>query len=233
MSQNDLDMPETGAVRTVGQAEGGDLRRTDRLVQLAAALASNPRASLPDALRGEAETVSASRFLNHADRLPEQIVMPHAVHTRREAARREPVVMVGEREHPRPRLLSPPPARSRAPGAGTARPGLVRSEGAGQGCSEGRTVGMWVPTERCPAARPGKGNQGAAQRARTRVAGVGTERARQRASSAHQPMDRRGRPGLRSLPVLASLSGTGRRLHDPRRAGSGGGRGRGRRGWCS
>jgi hypothetical protein len=47
MSRNDLEEPETWAVRTFGQAELGDLRRTDRLVQLAAALARNPQSSLP------------------------------------------------------------------------------------------------------------------------------------------------------------------------------------------
>jgi len=96
MRQNELEEPEAWAVRTFGQAELGDLRRTDRLVQLAAALASNPCASLPEALRGEAETVGAYRFLNQADLLPEQILMPHAVQTRREAASREQVLMVGD-----------------------------------------------------------------------------------------------------------------------------------------
>jgi hypothetical protein len=56
MSRNDLEEPEIWAVRTFGQAELGDLRRTDRLVQLAAALARDPQSSLPKALRGEAET---------------------------------------------------------------------------------------------------------------------------------------------------------------------------------
>jgi hypothetical protein len=96
MSRNDLEEPEAWAVRTFGQAELGDLRRTDRLVQLAAALARNPQSSLPACLRGEAETVGAYRFLNHAALTPEPILMPHFVQTRREAASREQVLMVGD-----------------------------------------------------------------------------------------------------------------------------------------
>lgn len=96
MSRNELEEPETWAVRTFGQAELGYLRRTDRLVQLAAALARNPQSSLPEALRGEAETVGAYRFLNHAVLTPEQIQMPHWVQTRREAAARSQALMVGD-----------------------------------------------------------------------------------------------------------------------------------------
>src|SRR5258708_26790887 len=96
MSRNDLEEPEAWAVRTFGQAELGDLRRTDRLVQLAAALARNPQSSLPASLRGEAETVGAYRFLNHAGLTPEQIQMPHFVQTRREAAKCKQVLMIGD-----------------------------------------------------------------------------------------------------------------------------------------
>lgn len=96
MSRHDLEEPETWAVRTFGLAELGDLRRTDRLVQLAAALARDPQASLPQALRGEAETVGAYRFLNTPALLPEQIQMPHWVQTRQEAATRKQVLMIGD-----------------------------------------------------------------------------------------------------------------------------------------
>lgn len=96
MNKNSLEEPETWAVRTFGQAELGDLRRTDRLVQLAAALARNPQSSLPASLRGEAETVGAYRFLNSAALTPEQIQMPHWVQTRREAAARPQVLMIGD-----------------------------------------------------------------------------------------------------------------------------------------
>src|SRR5712664_1306634 len=96
MSRNALEEPEVWAVQTFGQAELGDLRRPDRLVQLAAALASNPQSSLPASLRGEAETVGAYRFLNHPALPPEQIQMPHWVQTRREAASRGQVLLIGD-----------------------------------------------------------------------------------------------------------------------------------------
>lgn len=96
MSRNDLEEPETWAVRTFGSAELGDLRRTDRLVQLGAAMVRNPQSSLPASLRGEAETVGAYRFLNNAALTPEQIQMPHWVQTRREAATRSQVLMIGD-----------------------------------------------------------------------------------------------------------------------------------------
>lgn len=96
MSRNELEEAETWAVRTFGLAELGDLRRTDRLVQLAAALASHPQASLPAALRAEAETVGAYRLLNNAAITPETILMPHFTATRREAATRKQVLMLGD-----------------------------------------------------------------------------------------------------------------------------------------
>lgn len=95
-SITDLEEPEKWAVKTFGQAEWGDVRRTDRLVQRASALASNPQASLPTSVRGETETVGASRLLNHAARTPEAIQMPHCVQTRDVAATRSQVLMMGE-----------------------------------------------------------------------------------------------------------------------------------------
>jgi hypothetical protein len=76
------------AVRTFGQAEWGDVRRTERLVQLAAALARYPQSSVPASVRAEVEMVGASRFLNHGALTTEQIQMPRGVQTRREAAAR-------------------------------------------------------------------------------------------------------------------------------------------------
>jgi hypothetical protein len=96
MRRNELEEPEAWAVRTFGLAELGDLRRTDRLVQLAAALARNPQSSFPACLRGEAETGGASRVFNHTGRTPEHIQMPHGIQTRREAATRAQVLMIGE-----------------------------------------------------------------------------------------------------------------------------------------
>ena len=43
-----LEHPNKWAVETFGTAELGDLRRTDRLVKMATAIAENPSASLED-----------------------------------------------------------------------------------------------------------------------------------------------------------------------------------------
>ena len=91
-----LEEPEVWAVKTFGGVELGDLRRTDRLVQLAAALVRDPQSALPASLRGEAETVGAYRLLNNAALSPEQILMPHFVQTRREAASRPQVLLIGD-----------------------------------------------------------------------------------------------------------------------------------------
>jgi hypothetical protein len=96
MSITELEEPEKWAARTFGLVELGDLRRTDRLVQLAAALARNPQASLPASLRGETETVGAYRLLNNAALTPEAIQMPHWVQTREVAATRSQVLMIGD-----------------------------------------------------------------------------------------------------------------------------------------
>jgi hypothetical protein len=63
---------------------------------LAVALARHPQFSLPVRLRAEAETVGAYRLLNNAALTPEQLLMPHWVQTRREAARREQVLLIGD-----------------------------------------------------------------------------------------------------------------------------------------
>lgn len=48
MDVEGLEHPEKWAVETFGTAELGDLRRTDRLVKMATAIAENPSASLED-----------------------------------------------------------------------------------------------------------------------------------------------------------------------------------------
>jgi hypothetical protein len=48
MDREGLEHPDKWAVETFGTAELGDLRRTDRLVKMATAIAENPSASLPE-----------------------------------------------------------------------------------------------------------------------------------------------------------------------------------------
>jgi Transposase DNA-binding len=67
---------EKWAVSTFGAAELGDPRRTDRLIKVASALASNPSASLPCALETWGETLGAYRLLDNPAVSYEQIISP-------------------------------------------------------------------------------------------------------------------------------------------------------------
>ncbi|HEY4036065.1 MAG TPA: transposase [Ktedonobacteraceae bacterium] len=57
-----LEHAEKWAVENFGTAELGNLRRTDRLVKMATAIAENPSASLPESMRNWADTLAA--YLN-------------------------------------------------------------------------------------------------------------------------------------------------------------------------
>lgn len=76
--------PDKWAVETVSTAELGDLRRTDRLVKMATAIAENPSASLPESMRNGAEMLAAYRFLDNEAVTHEQILLPHWMATREE-----------------------------------------------------------------------------------------------------------------------------------------------------
>lgn len=77
MEQEPLQHAEAWAVSTFGAAELGDPRRTDRLLKVASALASNPSASLPNALATWGETQGAYRFLSDPAFSYEEILLPH------------------------------------------------------------------------------------------------------------------------------------------------------------
>jgi len=62
------------AVTAFADADLGDLRRTQRLVQLAHALAQRPGAALPEACGSGAMRKAASRFFTNDDMAPEDIV---------------------------------------------------------------------------------------------------------------------------------------------------------------
>ena len=72
-----LEHPDKWAVKTFGTTELGDLRRTDRLVKMATAIAENPSASLPESMRNWADTLAAYRFLDNEAMTHEQIMLPH------------------------------------------------------------------------------------------------------------------------------------------------------------
>jgi hypothetical protein len=65
------------AVNEFADADLGDLRRTQRLVQLAHALAQNPRAPLPEACGSPAMLKGAYRFFENDDIVPDDIVQSH------------------------------------------------------------------------------------------------------------------------------------------------------------
>lgn len=87
MDQETLQHVEKWAVDTFGAAELGDLRRTDRLIKMASALANNPSASLPHALETWGETLGAYRLLDNPAISYEQIISPHWSQTSCEVTR--------------------------------------------------------------------------------------------------------------------------------------------------
>ncbi len=96
MDGEGLEHPEKWAVETFGTAELGDLRRTDRLVKMATAIAENPSASLPESMRNWADTLGAYRFLDNASITHEQIMEPHWMATRQEALQRSRVLLAAD-----------------------------------------------------------------------------------------------------------------------------------------
>lgn len=65
-----------------GGAELGDVRRSRRLAQVAAALAENPRGTLPQSFDGWSQTKAAYRLLRQADVSHAQILAPHCSRVR-------------------------------------------------------------------------------------------------------------------------------------------------------
>jgi hypothetical protein len=96
MSKTEWESPEMWAVKTFGEAELGDPRRTDRLVSIAAALAHNPGASLPAAMRHLSATRAAYRFFDNPAITHEQILAPTFARTRLLASQRPRVLLAAD-----------------------------------------------------------------------------------------------------------------------------------------
>jgi hypothetical protein len=96
MDVEKLEHPEKWAEETFGTAELGDLRRTDRLIKMATAIAENPSASLPESMRNWADTLAAYRFLDNPDITHEQIMLPHWVTTRKEAMQHSHILLAAD-----------------------------------------------------------------------------------------------------------------------------------------
>ena len=74
---SDFSDPTNWAVNEFADADLGDLRRTQRLVQLAHTLAQNPGATLPEACGSSAMLKAAYRFFDNDDIEPPDIVQSH------------------------------------------------------------------------------------------------------------------------------------------------------------
>jgi hypothetical protein len=87
---------EKWAVKTFGAVECGDPRRTDRLIKVASALASNPSASLPCAQETWGETLGAYRLLDNPAISYEEIISPHWSQTYHEATQCPRTLLLGD-----------------------------------------------------------------------------------------------------------------------------------------
>ena len=67
---------------TYGSVLLGDVRRTQRAVKMASALAREPMASLPKQLGGQAATKAGYRFLESAQTSDERLMKPHLEQTK-------------------------------------------------------------------------------------------------------------------------------------------------------
>jgi len=83
-----LSAPELWAQGEFGFAQLGDRRRTQRLVNIAAKLATNPGGTLPQAFPDWKELIGAYRFFHQSAAHYERIIQPHLERTRQ--ACREP-----------------------------------------------------------------------------------------------------------------------------------------------
>ena len=133
MDTEGLEHPEKWAVETFGTAELGDLRRTDRLVKMATAIAENPSASLPESMRNWADTLASYRFLDNEAVTHEQIMLPHWISTHQEAVQHSRVLLPADTTNIN--LSSHGTAEGLGPiGRGKKAQGFARPHGAGDGC---------------------------------------------------------------------------------------------------
>ena len=82
------------AIETFGEVELGDPRRSDRVVQVAAAMAEDPAATLPTQMGDPSALHAAYRLLNNEAISLVQLQEPHWQHTREEARQRKQVLLV-------------------------------------------------------------------------------------------------------------------------------------------
>lgn len=92
-ASNDGLCPQRWAEQEFGGARLGDQRRVARLMQIAAAFAAQPTASIPKACTGWKQTKGAYRFFSHPQIRSKDLIAPHQEQTRQRIGQ-EPVVLV-------------------------------------------------------------------------------------------------------------------------------------------
>jgi Transposase DNA-binding len=149
MNAEELEYADKWAVETFGAAELGDLRRTDRLVKMAAAIAENPSASLPESMRNWAETIAAYRFLDNEAITHEQIMLPHWMKTREEAMQHARVLLPADTTNVN--LSSHKSTEGLGPiGRGSSAQGFAHAHRLGHGCRYAAVAGLSVSRTFCP-----------------------------------------------------------------------------------
>src|SRR5881275_2483591 len=98
---------------TFGSVHLGDVRRTQRAVAIASAIAHNPAASLPVQMPDEAALEATYRFLQTPDVTYEQLIEHHVAQTREEASKQQQVLLIQDttevdyQQHPTTTGLGP------------------------------------------------------------------------------------------------------------------------------
>src|SRR6266705_2847317 len=98
---------------TFGSVHLGDVRRTQRAVAIASAIAHNPAATLPAQMPDEAALEATYRFLQTPDVTYEQLIGPHVAQTRAEASKQQQVLLIQDttevdyQQHPTTTGLGP------------------------------------------------------------------------------------------------------------------------------
>src|SRR6266705_4106105 len=98
---------------TFGSVHLGDVRRTQRAVAIASAIAHNPAATLPAQMPDEAALEATYRFLHTPDVTYEQLIGPHVAQTREQASKQQQVLLIHDttevdyQQHPTTTGLGP------------------------------------------------------------------------------------------------------------------------------
>ncbi len=204
MDTERLEHPDKWAVETFGTAELGDLRRTDRRVQMATAIAENPSASLPESMRDWADTLAAYRFLDNEAVTHEQIMLPHWMTTRQEAMQHSRVLLAADTTDVN--LSSHETAEGLGPiGRGSKAQGFFVHTVLAMDADTRASAWVHVSRTLCPSTSAFGGDQGTAQKARARVANMGAQHPGHRTRSREAEVDLRGRSGQRYLHLLADV----------------------------